>query len=163
GSVMSLSTLRKWTAILFLVLLLNTAFVWTFAFPTVFYMANVVFHLALGAVLFAVLTWLMVRDAGVRNGISTAFGLFLMAFVLGVSLAGAGNTLDHRRVLWAHIGAALAGTLALAPYVWHRASREGGNWLRFRNGLAACIALLAVLPASVAVYQKRFPPSDERI
>ena len=33
--------MRKWTAILFLLLLVNTAYIWAFAFPTVFYMTNV--------------------------------------------------------------------------------------------------------------------------
>src|SRR5438045_2732088 len=33
--------LRKWTAIFFLVLLVNAAYVWSFAFPTTFYMTNV--------------------------------------------------------------------------------------------------------------------------
>src|SRR5436190_4068005 len=155
--------LRKWTAIFFLVLLINAAYVWAFAFPTVFYMTNVLFHLGLGTVLFVALSYLVVRDAALRNRIASAFGFFLLAFLLGAYLTGAGNTLDHRWALWSHIVAAVVGTLALVPYVWRRARLEGGNWLRFRNALVACIGLLLLLPASVTTYQRTFPSPEDRI
>ena len=43
--------LAKWTAVLFVVLLVNTAYITAFASPTVFYMTNVLAHLVLGLVL----------------------------------------------------------------------------------------------------------------
>jgi len=55
-------TLRRWIAIGFLALLLNAAYVWAFAFPTVFYMTNVLAHLALGVALSAGLVWLLRRN-----------------------------------------------------------------------------------------------------
>ena len=41
----------KWTAALFVLLLVNTAYIAAFASPTIFYMANVLLHLVLGVVL----------------------------------------------------------------------------------------------------------------
>ena len=45
---MTKQTLTRWAAFLFIVLLLNTAYIAAFASPTVFYMANVLLHLVLG-------------------------------------------------------------------------------------------------------------------
>ena len=160
---MSLPNLRKWTVIGFLLLLLNTAYVWAFAFPTIFYMTNVLVHLVLGVALSLVLIWLLGRDAPLRNGILPAAGFFLAAFLIGAYLVAAGNTLAHRWALWAHIAAAVLGTVALFGYVWSRAQSDGGGWLRFRTAFGVCLAILLVLPAASAVYQKVFPASTDRI
>jgi Tfp pilus assembly protein PilF len=160
---MNPSQLKKWTAILFLVLLVNATYVWAFAFPTIFYMTNVLFHFGLGTMLFGVLTWLVARDPALRNRIASAYGFFLIAFLLGAYLTRAGNTLDHRWALWSHIGAGVGGTLSLVPFVWRRARLERGNWLGFRNALVACIGLLLLLPASVAIYRRTFPSPEDRI
>jgi tetratricopeptide (TPR) repeat protein len=155
--------LRKATVIFFLVLLVNTAYIWAFAFPTIFYMSNVLLHAGLGAVLFAVLLWLIARDRVLRNGIVSAVGLFLAAFLLGAYLTVAGNTLDHRWALRFHIAAAIAGIGAVVPYVWRRARIDVGGWTQFHNGLVAGLALLVCLPPAVALYNKRFPLANERI
>ena len=42
---MSTRKLRQWTAVLFLVLLINTAYIAAFNSPTIFYMGNVLLHL----------------------------------------------------------------------------------------------------------------------
>src|SRR5215471_13606170 len=121
---MSIPTLRKWAAIGFLVLLLNAAYVWAFAFPTIFYMANVLVHLTLGVALFALFVWLLGRDTQLRGGSRLAAGSFLLALLIGAYIVGAGNTLDHRWALWGHIGAALVGTFALFVHVWRRGQFE---------------------------------------
>jgi tetratricopeptide (TPR) repeat protein len=160
---MSHPNLRKWTAIAFLVLLGNTAYIWAFASPTVFYMANVLLHLGLGSALFLALVFLLARDAPLRNGIVWAAGLFLAAFVLGAYLTRAGNTTDHRWALQSHIAAALLGTLALLAFVWRRARVEGSAWWRFHHALVVCVTVLAVLPAGTALYQRAFPRLEDRI
>lgn len=111
---MTVPTLRKCTAIAFLLLLVNAAYIWAFAFPTIFYMTNVLVHLGLGVTLSLVLAWLVGRDAQLRNGILLAVGFFLAAFLLGAYLAGAGNTLDHRWALLAHIAAAQPTPISIA-------------------------------------------------
>ena len=44
--------LRKITAVAFLALLANTAYIGAFAEPTIFYMGNVLLHVALGVVVY---------------------------------------------------------------------------------------------------------------
>ncbi|MDQ6700436.1 MAG: tetratricopeptide repeat protein [Acidobacteriota bacterium] len=147
--------LRNWIAIAFLVLLINTAYLWAFAFPTVFYMMNVLFHLGLGTVLFAAILWAVKRDADLRGGIMPALVLFGVAFALGAYLTIAGNTTGHRWALSSHIAFALLGVCALIPFVRRRK--------QFRNGLLASLALLLLLPPAVALYRKKSPDPSDRI
>src|SRR5215469_2914605 len=160
---MPLSTLRKWTAVGFLLLLLNTAYVWAFAFPTIFYMTNVLLHLALGVGVSLLAVWLVGRNSHPSSGILPAAGFFLIALVLGVYLAVGGNTVDHHWALWAHIGAALMGTVALFAHVWSRTRTPDCRWRPFRNAFAACLVILALLPSASAVYSRVFPSSTDHI
>jgi tetratricopeptide (TPR) repeat protein len=160
---MSKVTVRKLTAILFLALLVNTAYVWAFASPTIFYMTNVLLHLGLGVVLSVTLSWLVARDAEFRAGGHWAFALLLPAFLLGAYVTAAGNTVDHRWALWGHMGAALAGAVAILPWVWRQWRMNEGGWLLFRNGLVASSLLLASLPTAVAVYGRISPAASDRI
>jgi Flp pilus assembly protein TadD len=149
--------------VFFLLLLINTAYVWAFASPTVFYMTNVLFHLGLGTVLFFVLLWLIRRDPGLRNGLLTSVGLFAIAFLLGVFLTVKGNVAEQRWALIAHVAASLVGILFLFPFAWRKSREAGGGWVAFRKGLVAAAAVLVVLPPSIHYYQKAFPPSYSRI
>src|SRR3954454_6137462 len=94
--------LRTIAICLFILLLINTAYIAAFASPTVFYMGNVLLHLG-GGLLFSVVFLAAFRDGGMfcraMLVITTAAGLWLACF---------GNTMPHRTVLWAHI---LAGFL----------------------------------------------------
>ena len=156
-------TPRKWIAIFSLVLLVNTAYIWAFAFPTIFYMANVLLHVGLGTALVAAVAWLITRDRAIREGIAPTLVPFLAAFLFAAYLVKAGNTLDHRWVLWAHIVAAMIGTGALTAYVWRRARTGGREWVRYRNGLVACVFLAIGFPPAVWMYRAQFPPATDRI
>lgn len=134
------------TTLCLLALLVNTAYIAAFASPTIFYMANVVLHLALGLALAIMLLWFLRR-------ISLGGGLFLVAALLGLFLAVRGNMLAHRWALQAHIAAAAVALLALVP-------RTPG---RFRKAYLACLALLVLFPASVALYHRARPNPDDRI
>jgi tetratricopeptide (TPR) repeat protein len=160
---MRISTAQRAIAAGFLVLLLNTAYLWAFAFPTIPYMAGVLLHLVLGLALCPGFVWLLCRDAHVRRGGGTAAGFLFLAVAAGAYLAFAGNTFNHRWVLWAHIGAGLVGTLALLHYVWQRGHAEHGAWLPFRHAFAACVAVVLLLPALSAAYRKVFPNSADQI
>ena len=59
GGTMNRTQVIRWTAILFIVLLVNTAYIASFASPTVFYMGNVLLHLVLGVVLTVALFFLL--------------------------------------------------------------------------------------------------------
>ena len=51
GGLMNRDSLGRYAGILLVLLLINTAYIAAFASPTVFYMGNVVLHLALGVAL----------------------------------------------------------------------------------------------------------------
>ncbi len=92
---------------LLIVTVLNAAYVAAAPSATVFYIANVVLHLALGA---ATVIWLAFTYRRSPKLIPLA-----LAGVLGVYLIFAGATTDHRAILWAHIGLAVAGLALLLP------------------------------------------------
>ena len=127
------SKLAKWIGFFFIVLLVNTAYVAAFATPSIFYMTNVLIHLGLGLALGIGMIFLLRKDSALQNGITAAIGLFGVALLLGLFLAGAGNITENRWAFWSHIAAAGLGLVVLAPFVWRRAKESGGGWLRFRN------------------------------
>ncbi len=147
---MTRDKLARYAGLLLLALLVNTAYIAAFASPTIFYMGNVVLHLALGVALAVASFWFIRR-------MPVAGALFLIAAALGVYLAVAGNTTPHRRVLEAHIVVAAASLAALLPYALTRAGAG------FRKAYVAGLALLAVFPAATLLYRKAHPDPNGRI
>ena len=84
--------LGRYAGVLLVLLLVNTAYIAAFASPTIFYMGNVVLHLALGVALAIMAFWVIRR-------MPVAGGLFLIAALAGMFLAVRGNTMAHRWVL----------------------------------------------------------------
>src|SRR5260370_36484795 len=112
--------LAKWTGIGFLVLLINPGYIAAFASPTIFYMSNVLFHLALGVALSIAVVFLILRNAGLPRHIAPALGFFMLAVLAAIYLVAAGNIPEHRSALWAHIDTATLGTAPLIAYAWNR-------------------------------------------
>jgi tetratricopeptide (TPR) repeat protein len=139
----------SWTAILFLILLINTAYVAALPSPTIFYMGNVLLHLVLGAVLTVALFFLL-------RQFPSAAGFFLVASALGIFLAVRGNTAPHRWALIAHIAAAAIGLALLIPFAMRQPPR-------FRMAFRASIALLVLLPFGASIYRKVVPDPDSQI
>jgi Flp pilus assembly protein TadD len=147
---MRLEKIRRYAGILLVLLLINTAYIAAFASPTIFYMGNVVLHLALGVALAIVLLWFIRR-------MPLAGSLFLVAALAGMFLAVRGNTTPHRWVLQAHIVVAALALLAGLPYVLRHTGAG------FRNAYVACLALLVAFPASTMLYRRSHPDPDDRI
>ena len=139
----------SWIAILFLALLINTAYIAALPSPTIFYMGNVLLHLVLGVVLTVALFFLL-------RQFPSAAGFFLAASALGIFLAVRGNTMPHRWALTAHIAAAAIGLALLIPFAMRQASR-------FRVAFQAALALLVLLSLGASVYRKAFPDPDSQI
>ena len=152
----------KWTALLFVVLLLNTAYITAFASPTIFYMGNVLVHLLLGLVLAVMLAVLLVRRPEMRTGLVPAAIFFLLALLAGLWLAVDGNVLRNRPVYWAHVVAAGLGVAAVGAWIWRRGA-QGGGWGRFRQAFAAAVALLVLVPAVTAIYHQARPNPENHI
>lgn len=121
------------------VLLVNSAYLAAFAQPSIFYMANVLLHIAGGAVLVTALVWAIRRE---HRGASIVLAISL---ALGLWLAIRGNTSDQVWLLWAHIGTAIVGVALL------------GN--RYRIALAC----LAILPMATYTYERIYARPAQRI
>ena len=120
----------RWIALLFLLLLANTAYIAGLASANIFYMANVLFHVALGVALLPALFWLVRRSqwATLLLGLSAALGLWLV---------WAGALQQNRNVLLLHIVLALLGLIPLArlPY---------DGWRKAVTAVAACGLIFAI-------------------
>jgi tetratricopeptide (TPR) repeat protein len=98
--------------LLVLLFVVNTGYISAFATPSIFYMANVVFHLAAGVALMAIAVtmWRTHRAAAI----------FFLCGIPGLYLAIMGATRQHNVILWLHIalGAAalVAGMLAFPKW-----------------------------------------------
>src|ERR1041384_4110471 len=86
---------------------LNAAYVSALPAPTVFFIANELLHLALGA---ALVVWLGYTWRRSPKAIP-----LLIAGLLGLYLMRFGATTDHRLILWAHIAFSIAGIAILVP------------------------------------------------
>jgi tetratricopeptide (TPR) repeat protein len=159
---MKTRSLAWWIAVLFLVLLVNTGYVAAFSSATVFYMSNVLGHVVLGAVL-GIAGLFVVRRTGLLRGAPAAVGLLLLACVFGAILTYAGNVHDNRWILWTHITAAVVGVAALVPFVWKKASLEGGGWVPFKKGFEVALIILVALPIAGHGYKQLFPDPHSRI
>ncbi len=154
--------LAKWTAVLFVVLLVNTAYITAFASPTIFYMGNVLAHLVLGLVVALAFGVLLARRPDLRAGLVPAAVLFGIALIAGLWLTVAGNVLAHRPILWVHIVAAGLGVIALGIWLWRR-SAAGAGWTRFRQAFVAAAVLLVAFPGVMALWRKAHPDPNARI
>jgi tetratricopeptide (TPR) repeat protein len=155
-------SLAYWIAVLFLLLLVNTGYIAAFSSATVFYMTNVLGHVILGAILTIAMLF-VIRRSGLLTGAKLAVGFLLLAFVFGTVLTYAGNIRDNAWILWSHIAAAAVGVAALIPFVWKKASQEGGGWLTLRKGLQASLVVLVALPLAGYGYKRFFPDPNNRI
>lgn len=129
----------RWTVIAFLVLLVNSFYLFSFALPTVFYMSNVLLHVVLGAVLFAVFVWGLSVSSEFRQRVRFAAIPLLIAAVLGFVLVKTGALFEYRYVLWSHVGVSLFGAALLLPTAKVPALR----WT-YMLGLAGCLAAMGV-------------------
>src|SRR5579863_6107525 len=152
---MKTKSLEYWIALLFLVLLVNTAYVAAFSSATIFYMANVLGHVVLGAILTIALLFVL-RRSGLLRSAPAAVAFLLLAFVLGAILTYAGNVRDNAWILWSHIGAAALGVAALIPFVWKKN-------IGFRKAFACALILLVALPVIGHSYKRFFPNPNNRI
>ena len=132
-------------AALFLFLLINSGYLAAYPAPSLFYMANVAAHLGTGLLLMGVAAW------GVKRYPLESVA-FLAAGAAALYLMARGNTLDHRAILWLHIGLGVAAAAFVA--------------LRFRRQLSfvvPAVAIAILLPLSAAVWNRVHPDPNNRI
>jgi tetratricopeptide (TPR) repeat protein len=142
--------MKRSSFLLFLILLFNTAYLASFASPTVFYMANVVAHIGLGLVLLVTLRRLA-REAPV------ATGFFVVGALAGIFLLARGNIAETRWAFWSHVAFSAIAVAALIP--WAARYPLAG----LRRAFRAAVAVLVLAPACAALYRAAFPNPSHRI
>src|SRR5277367_2325834 len=140
--------LLLFSGIVFILLLVNTAYIAGFPSPTVFYMGNVLVHLALGLAL-TIPAILLVRRI-------PALGAFLFAAATGIYLAIRGNTNGQRLILWLHILLGAVAVVVLIPFVRRLSPRS-------QRIFAVSCALLVLMPSVGYIYRRAFPDRGDRI
>ncbi len=127
----------------FLALLLNAAYIFAFADPTLWYYAQVAIHPLLGLGLAAAAVWL-VWTRRFRPGRLAGAGLAISAVGLlpGMAVLVLGATTSHRLLLAAHVGVAAGGAALLVAAFWAAAPRLGRPPV-VRAALAAVVLLAA--------------------
>ncbi len=116
-----LHRLKSATQFLAIVFVVNTGYIFAFATPSVFYMANVLAHLGLGIVLTAAVCSMVLRSRDVPRFGKAGAAILGLCGIAGLYLAIAGATRPHAWVLWLHIAlgaCALAAGLRIFPQ-WH--------------------------------------------
>jgi tetratricopeptide (TPR) repeat protein len=145
------------SALGFLVLVANSAYLAARSDPTAFYFANLVLHLLLGTALgvhvlvrhgrgFAGWPWLLRKAAP----------LLLVALASGATLAVMGSTRSLRWLLWTHVAAGVIGSLLVLRWLARSAGR------RAQTG-GVIVAAAALVAAGIAVRNEKTWPARQRI
>jgi tetratricopeptide (TPR) repeat protein len=142
---------NRLVAAVFLLLLLNVAYVAAFAHPTIFYMGNVVLHLALGIAFTILVLFTCLRETGI-----TRTTLLITSALLGLYLAVFGNVTAHRPALLTHI---VLGILFTGLFL----NRAILYWPRLKPALLAAVCVLVLLPIGANAYRRAFPNPQDRI
>ena len=141
----------------FLLLLLNSGWLWAFPAPNLFYVGNVLLHLGLGVALLAVL-WLarqpLIRR--LRSGSKAGYGVLTLCGLLGLLLAWIGATTPNMNVVIAHGAAGFLGAGLLAAWAWRNAPRLG-------RATAGALVLALAFPAYSWMRDRYFPRAEDTI
>ena len=155
----------SWRLALFLgicFLILNSAYVASFAEPTVFYVTNVFAHLGIGILTALGLLWLAWRERREHPLVSwSAFLGVLLAFASGLLILWLGGTRQFRWVVILHaaLGVAALPVIVLAWRAWHRVAESRiPSW----RPLGAALLMGAVFFVAAETWQKAYPDPDDR-
>src|SRR5437773_11930164 len=124
--MMTFRSAKSVAAIGLIALLVNTGYVAAFASPTIFYMANVLGHVALGIVVSILGFVTLARQRELRPALKVPAVLFAVALAVGLYLMVHGNLADDRSALRVHVAVGILAVAALAPSA-RRAFAVGGS------------------------------------
>jgi Tetratricopeptide repeat/Cytochrome c554 and c-prime len=157
---MARHTGSRWLPLLLSIYALNTAYLAASASPTIFYFANVVFHIAGGIALTAAWFWGR-RAAGAaersprpsrlwKNAITLAYVVLGAGLAFGLLITILGAAGRWRWLLPVHIALSLAGGLPLAIGGAVSVLRRGAPGERAPVAVACAVAAIAAVVAPVA-------------
>ena len=150
--------MRKFSIYVFLILLLNSAYLFSFGEPTLFYILNVLFHLALGIVLIIPFSIYLYQKFNILSpyGRVGVFGL-LVGIASGVSLMIVGATTPFRWILITHIISISIGSLLFCLHLLKDSSSLSP---RFKNVIIGVLICVVFFPIGAKLSQHYFPNED---
>jgi Tetratricopeptide repeat/Cytochrome c554 and c-prime len=144
--------ISKIAAIVGVLLVLNSAYIWAFKSATMFYMANVLMHIALGFISIPLALFVLRK----LHRANLAGVLFLVAGAIGVYLIFHGNLRGDRPILLAHVSVAVLAVAAFAICA-RSFSPRAFQWA------LALLAILVVAPAASTLYRRARPNPDNYV
>ena len=150
-------TKSKAVAAGFLLLLLNTGWVWAFPEASVFYIANVLLHIVLGlGLLLALWVWRAEAVRSFRQHARAATAVLSLAGALGVLLCFIGATRPNLWVVAVHGSFGFVGGVL----AWIYARKL---WPGFAKALAVALLVALAMPAGSRLRLRWFPRTGDRI
>jgi tetratricopeptide (TPR) repeat protein len=150
-----------------MLLVLNTAYLWSFAEPSIFYMSNVVLHMLLGVSLtFVALRYFFRYGSAMSVATRAATLLFLLCAIPGMVIMVIGGLRPYRWILHLHIGLALLALLAvgLALRGALKQRQDSPSPLGLvRRSYVVSLSALVFLPTLVNCYHHFRPDPRDRI
>jgi hypothetical protein len=146
------SSAWHWLFAGFLALLLNAAYLWAFADPTLWYFVQVAAHPLLGLTVAAAALWLVFAPrfgpSALRHGPRLGLAISGVGVGLGIAVLIVGATTPHRLLVGAHVALSAVGAVLLLLFVWRMAARTGSPGItRF---VRAAIAVVLVAAGAAA-------------
>ena len=150
--------MRKFSIYVFLILLLNSAYLFSFGEPTLFYILNVLFHLALGIALIIPFSIYLYQKFNILSpyGRVGVFGL-LVGIASGVSLMIVGATTPFRWILITHIISISIGSFLFCLHLLKNSSSLSP---RFKNVIIGVLICVVFFPIGAKLSQHYFPNED---
>ncbi|MDE0313685.1 MAG: tetratricopeptide repeat protein [Candidatus Poribacteria bacterium] len=150
--------MRKLSVLVFLILLLNSAYLFSFGEPTLFYILNILFHLALGIVLivpFAIYLFQKFKNISSLGRIGV-FGL-IVGIATGGWLMVVGATTPYRWLLITHIISISVGSLLFTVHLLKDSTNLSP---RFKNVIVCVLVGVVFFPIGAKLSQHYFPNKD---
>ncbi len=150
--------MRKFSVLAFLILLLNSAYLFSFGEPTLFYIFNVLLHLAFGIILiipFGIYLFQKFKDIPSLGRIGV-FGL-IVGIATGGCLMVVGATTPYRWLLITHIVSISIGSLL---FTVHLLKDNTSLSLRFKKVIVGVLIGVVFFPIGAKFSQHYFPNED---
>ena len=144
-------------AVGFLVLLVNSGWIWAFPEASIFYLSSVLLHIGLGLALTAAL-WLVREEAldALRRHGRLALASLSGAAALGLVLCVVGATRPHQSIVIAHGALGFLGASFVILWAWKRRRK-------FARAIAAALLAALALPLVHWARMTWFPRAEDRI
>jgi tetratricopeptide (TPR) repeat protein len=150
--------MRKFSVLTFLILLLNSAYLFSFGEPTLFYIFNVLFHIGLGILLiipFIIYLYQKFKD------ISTVGRVGVFGLIVGIATGGylmvVGATTPYRWLLITHIISISVGSLLFCIHLLKDSTNLSR---RFKNIVVGVLVGVVFFPIGAKLSQHYFPNED---